>query len=233
MVIAKHKNELLVVWKDPDTRERTVIGRLWKENGLFHFKYIREDENEHGSIEYALQMGYKPIKIFEDIDQEYTSDKLFAPFLNRLNGKDRKNKPFEALKRTGGRLSTDTLEFMEPIDEEKKCRTVKFNIAGWRHYDGDKALESLESGQELHLEIEEDNIYDMHAIEIWTKDKEYKLGYVPAVYSRYIDKLVDDGEYDAVIDEVNPKAGPYQILEIRFRGKMVKPKVEETKFSIA
>ena len=77
------------------------------------------------------------------------------------------------------------------------------------------------------------NIYDMHAIEIRTKDKEYKLGYVPAVYSRYIDKLVEDGGYDAVIDEVKPKAGPYQILEIRFRGEMINPKVEETKFSIA
>jgi len=36
-----------------------------------------------------------------------------------------------------------------------------------------------------------------------------------------------------VINEFNPKDGPYQTLEIRFRGEMVNPKVEETKFSIA
>ena len=232
MVISKHQNELLVVWKDPVTRNRIVIGRLWEKDDLFHFKYIRENENERGSIEQAVKMGYKPIKIFNDFDEEYISDELFAPFLNRLNGKDRKNEPFEVLKRTGGRLSTDTLEFMEPIDEEEKHRTVKFNIAGWRYYEGQNALKSLEIGQKLHLEIEKDNIYDLHAIEIWTNDKKYKLGYVPAVYSRYIDKLVEDSEYEAEIDKINPNAGPYEIVEVKFSGKMVNPKVEETNISI-
>jgi len=225
MVDDKYQNELLVVWKDPVTRNRIVIGRLWKQDDLYHFEYVRDDEDERGSIEYAIKMGYKPIKIFEDLDQEYTSEELFAPFLNRLNGKDRSNNPFEVLKRTGGRLTTDTLEFMEPIDEEKLCRTVSFNIAGWRHYDGDEALEELESGQELHLEIEADNIYDMHAIEIWTKDKKYKLGYVPAVYSRYIDKLVEDNKYTAQISQIDRKADPYNIVKVDFTGKMVKPKV--------
>ena len=227
------QEELLAVWKDPVSRNRIVIGRLWKENKLFHFKYIRESENERGSIEQAIKMGYKPIKIFEDFDEEYTSDELFAPFLNRLNGKDRKDEPFEVLKRTGGRLSTDTLEFMRPIDEEKRKRTVTFNIAGWSHYDGQKALANLEAGQKLHLEIEEDNIYDMHAVEIWTNDRKYKLGYVPAVYSRYVDKLVEDGEYAASIDDINPEAGPYEIVKVKFSGKMVKAKVEETKITIA
>lgn len=227
------RDELLVVWKNPITRNRIVIGRLWKEDGKFHFEYIRECENERGSIEKAIKMGYKPIKIFEDIDEKYTSDELFAPFLNRLNGKDRKGEPFEVLKRTGGRLSTDTLEFMEPINEKEKYRTVKFKVAGWRYYEGQNALKSLEVNQKLHFEIEEDNMYDMHAIEIWTNDNEYKLGYVPAVYSRYIDKLVKDGEYEAAIDEINPDAGPYEILKVKFSGEMVKPKVEETKISIA
>ncbi len=85
----------------------------------------------------------------------------------------------------------------------------------------------------IPIEIEEDNIYDMHAIEIWTTDRKNKLGFVPAVYSRYIDKLVEDGEYMAVIDDINPDAGPYEIVEVKFSGKMVNPKVEETKISIA
>ena len=121
---------------------------------------------------------------------------------------------------------------MEPIDEEKKYRSVKFNIAGWRYYEGQDALENLEAGQKLHLEIEKKNMYDIHAIEIWTNDKKYKLGYVPAVYSRYIDKLVEDGEYKALINKINVKAGPYEIVEVKFTGKMVKPKVEEIYISI-
>lgn len=233
MVIAKHQNELLVVWKDPTTRNRIVIGRLWKEKNTYHFKYIRENENERGSIDCAVKMGYKPIKIFEDFNQEYTAKQLFAPFLNRLNGKDRSNNPFEVLKNTGGRLNTDTLEFMRPIDEKKKCRTVEFNIAGWRYYEGQKILESLQSGQELYLEIEEDNIHDMHAIEIWTLDKKYKLGYVPAVYSRYIDKLVKEGEYEAVVAEVNTEADPQEIVKVQFNGVMVNPKIENRKITIA
>ena len=233
MYNVEKSDELLLVWKNSITRDRIVIGRLWKEAGKFHFKYIRECENERGSIEKAIKMGYKSIKIFEDIDEKYTSDELFAPFLNRLNGKDRKGEPFEVLKRTGGRLSTDTLEFMKPVDELEKYRTVKFNIAAWSHYEGQKALKGLEVGQKLHLEIEKDNIYDVHAIEVWTTDGNYKLGYVPAVYSRYVDKLVENGEYEAVIDNINPEAGPYEIVEVKFSGKMVNPKVEETKISIA
>ena len=65
------RDELLVVWKNPITRNRIVIGRLWKDAWKFHFEYIRECENERGSIEKAIKMGYKPIKIFEDIDEKY------------------------------------------------------------------------------------------------------------------------------------------------------------------
>jgi hypothetical protein len=233
MVIAKYDNELLVVWKDPTTRNRIVIGRLWKEDGYYHFEYIREGEDERGSIDFAKKMGYQPIKIFETLDKQYTSKTLFAPFLNRLNGKDRKNQPFVVLKRTGGMLNTDTLEFMEPIDEIKEQREVSFNIAGWRYYDGEEAIKKLETGQKLNLEIEEDNMYDMHAIEIWSRNKKYKLGYVPAVYSRYIDKLVKEGEYKAIIKEVNLDEDPYNIVKLRFCGKMVKPKIDNKKFSIA
>ena len=55
----------------------------------------------------------------------------------------------------------------------------------------------------------------MNAIEIWTKDKQYKLGYVPAIYSRYVDKLVTEGEYQAVIEEVNSNGDPYNIVNIK------------------
>jgi len=56
MVIAKYQNELLVVWKDPVTRNRIVIGRLWKQDDLYHFEYVRDDEDERGSIEYAIEI---------------------------------------------------------------------------------------------------------------------------------------------------------------------------------
>ncbi|MEJ6950183.1 HIRAN domain-containing protein [Natronospora cellulosivora (SeqCode)] len=232
MVIAKYDNELLVVWKEPVSRNRIVIGRLWKDDENYYFEYIRDGEDERGSIDFAMRMGYKPIKIFDDISKKYISKTLFAPFLNRLNGKDRENNPFEVLKRTGGKLNTDTLEFMLPIDEVKERREVNFKIAGWRYYDGDKVVKGLRSGQNLFLDIEEENIYDMHAIEIWTNDKQYKLGYVPAIYSRYIDKLVKEGKYQAVIEAVNSNDDPYNIVCVRFSGKMVKPKVDKKKITI-
>jgi hypothetical protein len=76
------------------------------------------------------------------------------------------------------------------VRKQEKMRTVLFNIAGWRYYEGEEAVTELETGQNLVLKLEAENMYDAHAIEIWTKDEKYKLGYVPAVYSRYIDKLV-------------------------------------------
>jgi len=225
MVIAKHENELLMVWKDPVTRNRVAIARLWEKDGLYHFKYIREDEDERGSIDLAIRMGYQPIKIFNDFDKEYTSKTLFAPFLNRLKGSERKKNPFEILKKTGGKLNTDNLEFMKPIDENEEQRTVSFYVAGWRYYNGDNVIHNLKEGEKLNFKIEEENLYDNHAIEIWTKNERYKLGYVPAVYSRYLDKLVKEDNYDAKIEEINIDNDPYKILKIKFSGVMVKPNV--------
>lgn len=226
------ENELLLVWKDPVTRNRIVIGRLWKNDKKFYFEYIRKGEDERGSIDFAVKMGYKPIKMFDVFDKTYSSVKLFAPFINRLDGRDRDNQPFQALKRTGGKLNTDTLEFMRPIEVIEKKRNVTFNVAGWRYYEGDKVINKLSAGDRLQLEIEEDNMYDMHAVEVWTGDKSHKLGYVPAVYSRYIDKVVKNGEYETIIKEVNPEADPHDIIEIEFIGEIVKPKVENNELEV-
>jgi hypothetical protein len=232
MVIKKHNNELLVVWKDPITRNRIVIGRLWKRDAKYYFKYIHTEENERGSIEIAVKMGYQPIKIFENIYKIYKANNLFAPFLNRLSGQDRKNKPFDQLRETGGRLSTDTLEFIEPINEIKKERKVSFNIAGWRHYQGDQIIDNFLPDDSLLLKLEDDNLYDNHAIEIWTKDSKYKLGYVPAVYSRYIDQSVKENKYEAIIKEISPNAGSDEKVKIEFCGEMVKPVISKEKVVI-
>jgi hypothetical protein len=231
MVIAKHDNELLLVWKDPVTRNRIAIGRLWKENELYFFRYIRADEDERGSIDFAIKMGYKPIKMFSELSKVYKSKTLFSPFLNRLNGSQRNNNPFEVLKKTGGKLNTDTLEFMRTIEEKEEQRSVSFFAAGWRYYQGKEALSELEEGQELYFKHEEDNLYDENAIEIWNHNKKFKLGYVPSVYSRYIDKLVIENNYSAYIEEILLGNDSHNILKVKFMGKMVKPKIENKDLS--
>ena len=225
MVLSKYDDELLLVWKDPETRNRFVIGRLWKNDNGYYFEYIRENEKERGSVDSAIRFGYEPFKRFSDLSKIYHSAALFIPFLNRLPVKERKNNPFELLKKTGGKLNTDTLEFMQGIEVKEKKRSVLFNIAGWRYYQGEKALENLEVGKRIILKLEKDNMYDSHAIEVWNKNERYKLGYVPAIYSRYIDKLVEENCYDAVIKEVNPNQSADEIVKIEFTGIMVQPKI--------
>ncbi len=66
----------------------------------------------------------------------------------------------EVLKKTGGKLNTDTLEFMRTIEEKEEQRSVSFFAAGWRYYQGEEALSELEEGQELYFKHEEDNLYD-------------------------------------------------------------------------
>ena len=138
---------------------------------------------------------------------------MFTNILARLpntNRKDYKNilecydlsitsDEFEILKKTRGRLLTDTFEFVQVFNKSD----IEFDIAGTRYIDEVKeCCESLKKGDNVFLEEEKENNYDSNAV-IVLKDrnnKDCKLGYVPNYYSKQISKIIQDKcKYTATI----------------------------------
>lgn len=223
------RQELLVVWKQPQTRQRYLIGRLWRDELGYHFCY--EDRTPR-SVKDAQRSGFRLLEAFPELGRVWTSNRLFPVFDRRLPrpwyqprlqaAGIQSTDPMELLRVTGGRVATDTLELPEPIQSESKGSavqeySVRFPIAGWRYYNGEQAIEELSPGTRLRLELEPDNQHDPYAIRILAPSG-IMLGYVPAVYAWYMDASVERGEYTAEVDEVGPSDDPQQRVTVRFRG---------------
>ncbi len=121
MSIINDRDYIYLVWKDYKTSQRYVIGKLSK-NGKYQFEYRCEDVNK------AIENGFEPLIAFPDINKIYESYDIFPAFSSRLPDKRRKDvkeilskyklqkyDAFELLKKSGGKLPTDSLEFIEPI----------------------------------------------------------------------------------------------------------------------
>lgn len=208
--------ELLVVWKHPLTRARFVIGHLWKDRVGYRFGYERVMPN---SLSQAIDAGFRPLDPFPLDEGQQSSPLLFPIFGRRLPPEWRmdefaklglsQDQDMEYLRKTGGRLPGDTLEFLEPLraDEEAREYQVEFPVAGWRHYGGEKAIAELQPGAALRLELERDNPHDSSAIQIHSPGGTL-LGYVPRIYAWYLDESVDRGAYTAAVKELGPPEDP-------------------------
>lgn len=226
----RERAELLLVWKHPLTRQRYLIGRLSRHGGRYHFSYVTSGRR---SLQEAERAGFRLLDMFPDPYGRRTSPTLFAVFSRRLPGPSGLDAlarqgidagdPMEVLRVTGGRLPTDTLEFLEPIRTQQEAGRreyrVRFPVAGWRYYRGEQAMErgELAAGTLLRLELEPHNEWDPCAIRV-VSPSGILLGYVPAVYAWYLDAAVESGQYEARVAAVGPADDPQQRLAVDFRG---------------
>lgn len=115
------KDYIYLIWKDYKTGQRYVVGELSK-NGKYEFKYRVE------YIDNAVKNGFTPLIAFPIINEVYENYDIFPAFSSRLPDKRRKDvkeilskyklekyDAFELLKKSGGKLPTDSLEFIDPI----------------------------------------------------------------------------------------------------------------------
>lgn len=222
--MAKKINECLwLVWKAPDTRIRYIIGKLTKTDS-YEFSYL-PDVNE------AIKKGFGLVIPFNDLEKVYTNERLFPTFASRLPDSKRRGiekilskyglnefDDYELLKRSGGRLPIDTLEFIDPIPEDGDFER-KFYIAGPRHYIGcegkecDKSVNVVVSDT-LDLEQEPTCPYDSNAIKILSKDR-YMLGYIPRYFSKAICERIDRGYvYKCIVTNVNKNSNCNECIEV-------------------
>lgn len=201
-----------VYWKDPESHQRFKVGQISK-NGNFTFEYVP-------NLKEMEEKGFKPFFPFLNSDEKYQSKELFPTFTSRLADRKRKDinvildkyglkeyDSFELLKKSGGRLPIDTLEFIEPIDLSHPSIRREFYIAGVSHgelCDGVncKNICSLKLLDRLDLVPEPTNQFDKYAIELCKN--EIKIGYVPIYYSEAVyQALKNRGEVECRIIELN------------------------------
>lgn len=196
------RDYIYLVWKDHNTRQRYIVGELSR-NGQYEFKYKIEDVNK------AISNGFEPLIAFPSIHEVYESYDIFPAFSSRLPDKRRKDvkeilakyklesyDAFELLKKSGGKLPTDSLEFIDPIFLEETNIEREFYIAGTRQHgycEGENKPTNfkININEELILEKDTNNKHDEFAVKV--KNKANKcIGYIPMFFSKEISEAINN-----------------------------------------
>ena len=203
---------LWLIWKEPITRRRYLIGELTYDFKVYRFKYTNPE------LEDAIKNNFTYYPGFRDLDKVYESSCLFTNISTRLPNPKRpdylkilnsygleiNSTQMDILKKTRGRLLTDNFEFVPKFDKNNK---IEFEVAGTRHYiDKEKMKKILNINDNLELEREYDNEKDEYSIKVnyVTNEKKYQLGYVPRYYSKHLSKLLDEKiPYSAKVEFLN------------------------------
>ncbi|HHY21921.1 MAG TPA: DNA-binding protein [Bacilli bacterium] len=212
---------LWLIWQNQETRQRYHVGNLVHSDGQYSFYY--ETTGKRRTLNEAMESGYIPHLSFRDIHKTYVSDRLFSPFSRRLPDKRRPDfhtvlrdlgltldyTDMDLLRATGGRLATDSYEFVVPISVFEDSFHFDFYIAGWRYYDGDNIESHLNKGLKVRFELEPENEKDPEAVIVLRDNKGHKLGYIPSFYSGFMfDVLKRNDWFKAQIEEINVHAKP-------------------------
>jgi hypothetical protein len=224
---------LWLIWQNEKTRQRYHIGNLEHHDGEYIFYYEKSEKRR--TLFEAMDAGYKPHLSFRDIESTYTSDVLMGPFARRLPDKRRPDylvilrglgltpdcTEMDLLRATGGKLATDSYEFVAPIYVHGDHYDFDFYVAGWRYHDGEKALANLTPNMKVSFLMEPTNIEDPEAVIVLSDELGHKLGYIPSFYSGFMCGVIQRGEnYQAKIESIYPFAEPQQKVKISVEGKL-------------
>lgn len=228
-------DNLLVIWQEVKSRQKYHIGTLNhnKEKELYSFTYAYNVS--HRGLKAAMDAGFQGIYDFELTREAVTSKELFHFFNKRLPnpkrsdyqsllnyfGLNENSSKMDFLRRTKGRLGTDSYELFSPIVTNKCDNSFELEtfIEGWQYYDGDKVLDQLNIDDQLDLLREPENDNDEFAVKVLTRDN-VQLGYVAAVYSEFLSRALEDGNgYDVRISNKYPEAIPQMKVCIAIAGK--------------
>lgn len=125
---------LYLVWYEKENNILNLIAKLTFNNGIYTFEYLNFNNSD-------LQLFSKNGLFygFEDINEIYTSDKLFPTIANRLPSKKRSDylnilsdynlsansDDIELLKKTKGLLSTDNFMFVSDNEYNNLKKEIK------------------------------------------------------------------------------------------------------------
>mgnify|MGYP002735279367 FL=1 len=214
--LARSRRTLILIWQNPKSRRFVKVGQVDSlPDGHVAFQYLDSAWDDPDFV---------PLLEYPDLEAGYVSNELPAFFANRvlstgrsgytrylgwlgLDHLDPQDVPFEVLARTGGGRATDTFHVVDlPVDRERSFSS-RFFVSGIRYAgDADQVLSSMREGDQLCLELEEENPANPEAVLIKTVDGR-KVGYVPDwLCSPVRERIVESWNVAAVAERVNPEA---------------------------
>ena len=211
---------LFVAWQDPESRAWFPIGRLWLENGVYRFVYVK-------GVESAVANGFRLLAAFPQSDIVYSSAELFSFFRNRVMSKSRPDfpgyisrlnlmegnfDPLDILSREG-RRATDQLELFPMPELHDGHYRVHFPLRGMSYFPTSaqqRALQ-LQPGDVLDALLDVQNGNDPRAVMVRTRDY-HILGFVPRFLATELRAVLvnNPNAIEILVGKVNAPPVPIQ-----------------------
>lgn len=210
---------LILSWMVPlsseplQSRNRYSVGKLWRcgTTGNIVFSYTNENEQLEKAIHHGFE-GYPTFRL--EIDHAY--ENAMEVFSRRLPSTARDDyrrilkshalnpdeaySRFQLLSATGGRLTTDSYEFIDPLLDINVGARRLFDVASVRRYQ-DKSRTSL-AGESVFFERDVDNQSDPFAVKILNLERE-QIGWVNRVQSKSVATFLNTGSINASVFRLN------------------------------
>lgn len=226
------EKSLLFIWQDPKTHLYFHVGTLSYDGNIYKFEYTHQSKAER-RVHDAIKHGYILHPIFPELEKEYASKKLFSTFARRIPSKNRIDyadvlkelslpndaDKMDLLRATRGVSGKNPYSFDEPLRLIKE--NVLFNhfyINGMRHKNLPENWHTLiQIGEKLKLEPEPNNEFDANAVKILTQNNVH-LGYVPGVYAKAINALLERGlTTEIIVTNINLDQAPQNWVKVSFK----------------
>ena len=207
-MIKTDEKKIYLSWQQYEHQRRYIVAELIEISiGQYCFRYFPGED-----LEDAKKLGFQGHPAFPDFKKKYEQNVIdsfamrlpartrddFKDLLEYWEIEDTSISDFGLLSITGGRLLTDTFEFIDPHVNKRPDKFLT-ELAGFVHYAEDNHLRNIPVDSKLQLEREIDNQQDSYAIKVLYKGKH--IGYIKKLHAKTIAEALDEGQY--VIAEVS------------------------------
>jgi hypothetical protein len=222
---------LLLTWQPLDekspNRTRRIVARIEKAGDTGASFHYLSDTDDYRS---AIDAGFKGHPAFH-LGSKIFSEGVMESFLRRLPPRKREDfsdflklhrlpvpftfSDFALLAYTGARLPSDGFAVVPCFDENKVPCDFILEVAGFRHELG-AAVDSIQIGDEISFQIENNNLYDADAIAII--HNEVRIGYVNRALKDVVRSWIKNSSVTSKIERINGKSDRplvYVRLEVR------------------
>lgn len=192
-----HIRKLQIAWRRKPGEPRLLVGEIVRHGDDFRMEYNGPDFKE--ALEREFQ-GCPGLPVTEVV----YGNQAMASLGSRNPDRRRPDygelmkfwriptdaDAFTVLGMTGGRLPTDTLEFLAEFDPTSGTDFIT-RIAGIDHTPFKQTLRACKSGDLLELQLQPSNLYDSDAIKVFWQG--HDVGFIPRVHNSSIIEAIRAG----------------------------------------
>lgn len=217
---------LLLAWQAADSsisRTRWAVGEVTLHEGTYLLNYFSNEEEfgkyNDGTLQNIRELGYVGYPAFH-LKQKQHSIGVLEAFMRRMPPRSRSDfsqyqyyfrisetlvvSDFAMLGLTEAKLPSDGFSLVDPLDDDRSQRQLVIEIAGYRHYAGQR-VDTLEMlGREIEFQPEPQNPMDGNAIQMLVDGR--LIGYVNRLQTTPFHRWIREKRLSAVIERLNGDA---------------------------